>query len=116
MLHLVTSALALTMGTSSIGAGRVSRSSVVMGPNSFGPDFGKLAASISMAAATPMNVDGKYAGGSTLAGEPMRTGFQSDFVFSWQIFGMCDRRSTQNFDMRPTGTVVWLGEPFLKIR
>jgi hypothetical protein len=84
MLSLVTGALSLTVGLQSMPAStRVPTVSMV---SSFGKDFGKLPASVSMAGATPVVVGeggGSYKGGDTLSCEmnARRESMSSDFVY-----------------------------------
>ena len=47
--------------------------------------WGKMPASCCMAGATPMTVDGKFSGGDPLAGEPVRKGYGSEFVYDSRV-------------------------------
>ena len=89
MLSLVTSALALTVG---MKAGQTpTRVPPATMAASFESKFcyttqGKaMAESISMAAATPMTMDGKYKGGATLSETVVRASSSSAFVYGDRV-------------------------------
>jgi hypothetical protein len=105
MLSLVTSALALTVGMQVPMSSRAPGVSM-MAVGGQVVDFGKLPASVSMAAATPVVVgkdSTKYSGGDTLSKPTVRKGAYSEFVDNRTPLSQAVG-SQFTVDRAPTGT------------